>query len=150
VTLLVFLFSLAFALPQQKTDIDHANTLDRLCGKVVHSEPMPIKGKFYRGSMQQTSLSNIELRLYPRREDGICCEDLSPVAKTMSGEGGQFEFKKIAAGAYWLAAQFNGHGYKMPIRYQPDKIATDRCTDLMYEISDSGSFELGRIIPASH
>jgi len=149
--MLAWLFlAVAFAVPQRTPDIDHASLVDRLCGKLVHSEPLPIKGKYYRGSMQQSSLSNIELRLYVRGEEGICCQDLKPVAKVTSADGGEFEFKKIASGDYWLAAQYNGHNYKMPIRYQADKIPSDRCENLMYEISDSGSFELGRIVPASH
>jgi hypothetical protein len=149
-TLLLMVFVAAIAIPQQAVDLDRSNSLDLLCGKLVRSEPRPIKGKFYRETMQQTSLSNVELRLYTRRDDSFCCQNLSPVAKVMSGDGGQFEFKNMSAGAYWLAALFDGRVYKMLIRYQLNKTPTDRCADLLYEITDSGSFELGRIITASH
>jgi hypothetical protein len=144
---LLFLAAMTLvALPRQLGDVDHAPTFDRLCGKLVRSEPMPLKGRFTTTSVQQTGLSKTELLLYKRKQDSICCEHMQPVSKTMSADGGFFEFKKIATDSYWVVVRVDGRDYKMPVKYEASASPSTRCTDFVFEIQNSGTFELGKII----
>ena len=145
---IVFFAALALvALPQQPRDVDRAQAFDRLCGKLVRSEPMPLKGRFNATSVQQTSLSNTELLLYKRQQDAICCENMRPLAKTETADGGFFEFKKISEGPYWVVVHVDGRDYKMAVRYAPASAPATRCTDWIFEVEKSGTFELGKVIP---
>ena len=143
--LLFFAALLLIEWPQQVPDIDRAPTFDRLCGKLVRSEPVALKGRFNTTSVQQTSLSKTELQLYKRQQDKICCENVHPIASTVSATGGLFEFKKIETGSYWVVVHLDGHDYKMPVRYEAAVSPKTRCEDLSFEVEKSGSFELGRI-----
>jgi hypothetical protein len=137
---------LLIAWPQKEAqDIDRAPTFDRLCGKLVRSEPLALKGRFNTTSVQQTALGKTELLLYKRQQDAICCENMHPIAKTVSADGGLFEFKKIAAGSYWVVVHLDGRDFKMPVRYQPAASSGTRCADSNFEVESSGSFELGRV-----
>jgi hypothetical protein len=142
------LFSAAFVLlvlPQQARDIDRAPVFDRLCGKLVRTEPLALKGRFNTTSVQQTALNKTELQLYNREQEAICCENMHSIAKTVSAVGGLFEFKKIPAGPYWVVVHLDGRDYKMPVQYQRSAAPGTRCADLNFEIERSGSFELGRL-----
>jgi len=137
---------LLIALPQKTaSDIDRAPTFDRLCGKLVRSEPLALKGRFNTTSVQQTALSKTELQLYKRQQDAICCENMRPIAKTLSAVGGLFEFKKIAAGSYWVVVHLDGRDYKMPVRYEAAASSSTHCADSNFEVESSGSFELGKV-----
>jgi hypothetical protein len=144
-TLLVFTAMLLFSWPPQAPDIDRAPTLDRLCGKLVRSEPIALKGRFNTTSVQQTALSKTELQLYKRQQDAICCENMHPIAKTISAGAGLFEFNKIAAGAYWVVVHLDGRDYKMPVLFESASTSNTRCADLNFEVERSGAFELGRV-----
>lgn len=147
---IVFLTALTLAvLPRQVRDVDRAPTFDRLCGKLVRSEPMPLKGRFNTMSVQQSALSKTQLLLYKRQQDAICCENMHPVAKTVAADGGFFEFKKMAADSYWVVVHLDGRDYKMPVKYAPSTTSSPntRCTDFIFEIENSGTFELGKVIP---
>lgn len=137
------------SLPQQgrERDVDRAPVFDHLCGKLVRSEPMPLKGRFNTTSVQQSALGKTELLLYKRRQDAICCENMHPVTRTISGDDGAFEFKKIAADSYWVVVHLDGRDYKMAVKYSPDATAATRCSDFMFEAESSGTFELGKVIP---
>lgn len=143
-TFLFLTAMLLVALPQVP-DVDRAPTFDRLCGKLVRSEPMPLKGRFNTTSVQQTALSKTELQLYKREQDAICCENMHPIAKTVSAPGGLFEFKKIPDGPYWVVVHLDGHDYKMPVQYKAISPSTMRCADFVFEVETSGAFELGKI-----
>lgn len=144
---LFFTAILLFALPQQVPDVDRAPTFERLCGKLVRSEPMPLKGRFNTTSVQQTALGKTELQLYKREQDAICCENMHAIGKTVSASGGLFEFKKIADGPYWVVVHLDERDYKMPVRYKAISSSTMQCADFVFEVETSGSFELGRITP---
>jgi hypothetical protein len=144
------LFSAAWVLltlPQQTRDIDRAPVFDRLCGRLVRTEPLALKGRFNTTSVQQTALSKTELQLYNRAQDAICCDNMHSIAKTLSAVGGLFEFKKISAGPYWVVVHLDGHDYKMAVQYRGPASPATRCADLNFEIERSGSFELGRVTP---
>jgi hypothetical protein len=143
---LLFAATILIALPQRVSDIDRAPEFERLCGKLVRSEPMPLKGRFNTTSVQQTALTKTDLQLYKRQQDKICCENMRPVATTTSNGGGIFEFKRIAADSYWVVVHLEKHDYKMPVRYDPVASSTMRCSDSFFEIESSGSFELGKVI----
>ncbi len=148
----VLLLAVFFSMPQQgrDRDIDSANAVDHLCGKLVSSKPYPVKGRHYIGSVEEKSLGKTDLTLFPRDKEAVCCINLKAVAKITTGDDGQFEFKELKSGNYWLVAHLDGQDYKMAIRYQAKENPSDRCSDLTYEIEDAGLFELGRIISPTH
>jgi hypothetical protein len=148
----VALLALVLTMPQQARDhdIDNANSVDHLCGKLVSSTPHPVKGRHYVGSVDQSSLGKTELTLFSRDADAVCCMNLKTAAKTTTGDDGAFEFKGVKSGSYWLVARSDGKDYKMAIRYEAKENPNDRCSDLRYEIEDAGLFELGRMISPTH
>jgi hypothetical protein len=143
--LLLMTAMLPLSLPQQGPDVDRAPVFDRLCGKLVRTEPVALKGRFNSTSVRQASLGKTELQLYKRMQEAICCENMRPVASAVSAASGLFAFKKIQSGSYWVVVHLDGRDYKMPVWYQGAASLNTRCEDLHFEVETSGSFELGRV-----
>jgi hypothetical protein len=53
------------------------------------------------------SLQKVPLELYARGNETACREGLSVTAKTVTGRSGDFDFKKLGPGTYWVVARWN-------------------------------------------
>jgi len=132
------------AVCQQTGNGEQEYAVERLCGKLERVWFIPIKGSANSFEQKTKSLNNIPLRLYRRAENISCCEGLPIVTKTETGHRGQFKLKGVAPGLYWFVAVAEGREYKLRIRYEPAKGSDILCSDLFFQITDSGAFQFGR------
>jgi hypothetical protein len=108
---------LLFAFPvwAQAGNSDAPVDVERVCGKLVHYEQIPLANNAFKAKTK--NLPHIAGRIYRANEGQKCCEGLPVVGETQTGRFGDFEFKNSAAGLYWLVFQVNGRDYKFLIRY---------------------------------
>jgi hypothetical protein len=142
----VLMFSLVLnGAASQTGDIRKWNTVEILCGKLIRSEEIPIKGAPNSFSDKSKPIKNSILRLYLRNEETECCEGQQPVAETVSGREGSFQFKKAAPGAYWIVARVEGKDYKLAITYTPDNKSDTKCSDILYALK-KGQLQIERLV----
>jgi len=119
------------------------NTIDRLCGGLLHVDH---RGRPNNVIEDHTKpLRGTVLRLYNR--EGACCTEAKVLASVTTGRGGKFEFKDLKVGTYWLVTVVGGREYRMPLRLQlPDKSQSSQCSDQLFEVDDSGGFQMKKLI----
>jgi hypothetical protein len=119
---------------------DRVVTVDRLCGRLlsVRNANTPQE--------KLTSLSKTVVRLYREVGDADCCNGSTLIAETLSGRGGTFEFKKVPAGLYWVAMMSQAGEQKLLVRYEPAKGDPTNCSELLYELDETGHFILRTFI----
>jgi hypothetical protein len=112
----------------------------RLCGKVEHVD-------YSKTDFAAKNLQGVRMTLYQRGADISCCSNLAPLATTATNHWGNFKFKKMPPGPYWIAALVGGREYHLAIEFAPTKDGTIApCSDATYEIDDSGDFVLGQYV----
>ena len=142
----VLMFSLLLGRGGSQTaDTRKWNTVEILCGKLIRSEEIPVKGAANSFSEKTKPIKNGTLRLYPLNEETACCEKQQPVAETTTGRDGSFRFKKAVPGAYWIVARVEGKDYKLAITYNPDNKSDAKCQDILYALKKD-RLELERVI----
>jgi hypothetical protein len=116
-----------------------------VCGRLFRLKQVPVKntGNSFRDKRQ--AIPHATLMVYVAQQRSECCSG-SPVEKTQSGRRGQFRFKHLKASLLWLVARVDDRDYKMLIRIDSKKNTDDECSDLEYDIDDSGSFTGARTI----
>ncbi|HKO04661.1 MAG TPA: hypothetical protein VJW51_07915 [Candidatus Acidoferrales bacterium] len=108
-------------------------TFDHLCGKLV-------------SNTIQKPVRHGVLELHPFREGDSCCGRTAPAARTRTSHWGNFKFKKVPAGDYWLFVQVNGRDFKMAVHYQPMKYPEYSCSLFTFFAQDSGSFVVDQAV----
>jgi hypothetical protein len=116
-----------------------------LCGKLIRSEEIPIKGARNSFSDKSKPVKSSPLRLYLRNEETACCQVLQPVAETVSGREGSFQFKKAVPGDYWIVARVEGKDYILAITYTLDSMSDTKCSDILYDLKND-QLQLERLI----
>jgi hypothetical protein len=146
VYLLPFLFIAASALAQTPQSRKQP-TLERLCGKLLRTENIPIKGEPNSFTMKTHDLGHVTVSLYPAQEKGMCC-DGSPISTTVTGRWGSFEFKpkRVPGGLYWLEIEPEGHKYSILVRYTPKRYSDQLCFQTYWDIDDKGNFSEGTFL----
>lgn len=144
--LCVLIFSLIVngATPQP-ADAGKWNTVEVLCGKLIRSEEIPIKGSPNSFNERSKPIKNGILRLYLRNEETSCCEGQQPIAETVSGREGGFQFKKAAPHAYWIVAMVESKEYKLAITYAPESKSGANCSDVLYAVKKD-QLQLQRVV----
>jgi len=104
--------------------------VDRLCGYLVTET-----------QTGRDSVSKEKIALYRRESAIYCCNVHDRLAEVQSKRDGKFEFKHIAAGAYWIVAVVDNREYKMAIDFAPAKDAQE-CAWNLYTIERDGTFVL--------
>ncbi|MGC1416209.1 MAG: hypothetical protein WA817_13050 [Candidatus Acidiferrum sp.] len=117
--------------------------MDRMCGKLVSMEAVREKGKTSSSIFVAKPVSHARVRLFPPTASGDCCTLMTPSAEVLTARDGEFEFKKIEAGDYWLAAVIAGKEYKLLVRYEPSKKPEKSCSDSQYTLQE-GKFQFIR------
>ena len=111
-------------------------TIDCICGRVEYVQRIPVRKQPNTYSDKRTDLKGIPLELYESPEGAPCCEALKNVGSTISGKGGQFEFKVEKAGHYWLTAKWNGRDYKVAVEFEPHKKSSTICSEQGIQMED--------------
>jgi hypothetical protein len=123
--------------------VEKWNTIDRLCGSLLHVDHRDRANSVIEDHTKP--LKDAVLRLYDR--DSACCANANVLASATTGRGGKFEFKDLKVGPYWLVTVVRGQEYKMPLRIQlPDKSSNSQCSEQLFELDDSGDFQMKKII----
>lgn len=120
-------------------------SVDRLCGKLVSSEDIHEQGKPNPARHDIKPITHARVRLFSPTASGDCCTLMTPMAETLSGHDGIFQFKKITPGDYLLVASFDGTEYKLLVRYEPVKNSEKNCSELQYTL-EKGKFLLRRSV----
>jgi len=128
------------AAPQGNSKKETTQTVSQLCGKLLHAEDIPVKGRQNTFDHKTRALKGIKVQLLEWAESGDFCKGLRTVSEKRSGRGGRFEFKNVDPGRYWIVTTVGGHEYKMPLRYEKQEGDPVSCSDLFYEVKDSGEF----------
>jgi hypothetical protein len=117
------------------------STINRACGKLVLNNSLSTYS-----SDNLKGVGKAMVRLYARRDDLRCCSDLSPVAEARTSRSGIFEFKGVAPGKYWLAANDGKTEYVLSLTFELVRGYQVECSDQLFVIQRSGKFELMRTI----
>ena len=126
----------------QTTRKNPPTNVEKLCGKLVHSEDVPIKNSQNVFNTRSRNLPHIEVRLY-RAEDILrCCDGLLLAAKTTTGRWGAFHFKEkgLTRGLYWIVVHPEGREYKLLLQYDAKKRREQLCSQTFWELNDAGDF----------
>jgi hypothetical protein len=118
------------------------SVVDRLCGKLIHSEDVRVKNTQNTFETQSRILPRVSVLLY-RADDGhACCDELLLAAKTTTGRWGSFHFstKKTSAGLYWIVVEPEGHENKLLVRYDPKGNSGQLCYQTFWVVNDAGNF----------
>ncbi|SRR6266498_1807566 len=104
----------------------------RLCGVVDHVEYVPAHGS--AKEQKKTQLSEIPMVLYEGDENTGCCDNLKKIGDLSTGKHGDFDFKDVAPGNYWLSMRWNEKDYKIafthPVSHEADATCSSQGIDL--------------------
>jgi len=112
--------------------------IDRLCGRLEHVERIPNRKHADTFSETRKALRDVPLAMYERRENEICCENLTPIDTTITGKNGLFNFKDEKPGLYWLETNWNGKKYKAAVAYNPAKKSGTICSQQGLQLDYAG------------
>jgi hypothetical protein len=147
---IAFIFVLLFEslCTAQTNDKKDPPTLERLCGKLVHSQLVPVKNQLNAVGDKTKNLPGISMRLYRSEGDRPCCEGLQLVAETKTGHWGAFHLdrKVLAPGLYWVIVNCPESEFRVLIHYTPKKDSTELCGDRFFEVDDAGNLRISEMI----
>jgi hypothetical protein len=141
--LLVASLMLGLAIPAISSETVEPVSVDRLCGQLVSSADTKEQGKANSSPQEVKPVSHARIRLFSPTASGDCCTLMTPMAETLSGRDGIFQFKKITPGDYLIVATLAGNDYKLLVRYEPVKTSEKNCSELQYTV-EKGKFFLRR------
>jgi hypothetical protein len=123
-------------------------TVERICGKLEHTETIPVKGDPHTLVEKVRNLRHVSISLFPADENRQCCEGANAIATTVTGHWGGFEMKlkRVPSGLYWLQVEPDGQKYRMIIRYAPKRYSDQLCTQTYWAIDNAGNFREGQFI----
>ncbi len=136
--------SLLFSSVPQGVDTEKWNTVGRMCGKLEWVEKIPVNRKGTEFEEKSKPLKKVDIRLYRRESESSCCATGQPIARVMTNGRGEFDFKNLVPGSYWMVVEVDGKQYSHAIKYVPSK-AESSCSDLLYDIVNS-ELQLRRVI----
>lgn len=93
---------------------DFRYTVNRLCGRLGKKETSSVRDDRF------TKSSGAVLKVYKRVPDAPCCGE--SVAERTTGHSGDFDFRRLPEGPYWLTATMGQQVFKMPVRITKGKI----------------------------
>jgi hypothetical protein len=118
----------------------------RICGKLVHTEQVPVKNTNNTFEYKRQTLSRITVRVFRAKENEDCCDFQSMIGEAQTGRWGGFRFKKLDFGLFWLVAHVEGRDYKILLQNDRKRETSDECSDTDYSIEDSGALSVGRTV----
>jgi hypothetical protein len=132
---------------QAQSQPHNAPVLEKLCGKLLHSEQVPVKNTTNTFEDKTKNLSHVMVQLY-RADDRPCCDGLFLAAEAKTGRWGSFHLKEkgLAPGLYWVVARPNSREYRMLVRYEPKSGSEQLCSQSLFELNDAGNFWRAEIV----
>ena len=122
--------------------IDDAELVAKLCGRLEQADTAPNKNLPGRSSLRFQPLKDVKLVAYERHSNSECCANAPVAGETTTDKSGNFEFKALSKGYYWLVASVEGKKYQMSIRIGQLKDRQPVCSQLSYDIDEFGEFSL--------
>jgi len=130
-----------------RLQFDESELVAKLCGKLEQTDSIPdkiIPGKY---SVKYRPLKDAKLVVYERRSNSECCANTPAVAETRSDKSGNFEFKGLAKGYYWVTTRVELQDYQMAIRIGQLKDKQPVCSQMSFVIDEYGDFVLRVRVP---
>jgi len=127
--------------------IDDAELVAKLCGRLEQADSIPDKNLPGRSSLKYHPLKDVKLVVYERHSNSECCTGAAVAGETRTDKSGNFEFKELSKGYYWLVARVELHDYQMSIRIGQLKDKQPVCSQLSYDIDEFGEFVLRVRVP---
>ena len=127
--------------------IDDAELVAKLCGRLEQSDSIPNKNLPGKSSLKYHPLKDVKLVAYERHSNAECCATAPVAGETRTDKSGNFEFKALSKGYYWLVARVELQDYQMSIRIAQLKDKQPVCSQLSYDIDESGDFVLRVRVP---
>jgi hypothetical protein len=115
--------------------VERLSTIGRLCGLLVE------RHLGLDGFTKLKLLRNVVLRVY-ERSALTCCDGIQAIAEAKTGNGARFKFRRLKPGEYWLVTTASTQEYKLPIRVESTVEPSGRCSNQIFEIDDSGNFQI--------
>ena len=138
--------SMTIAAPA-RPQIDDAELVAKLCGRLEQADSIPDKNLPGRSSLKYHPLKDVKLVAYERHSIPNCCAAAPVAGETRTDKSGNFEFKGLSKGYYWLVARVELHEYQMSIRIGQLKDKQPVCSQLSYDIDEFGEFALRVRVP---
>jgi hypothetical protein len=119
--------------------------LDRICGKLEKTRFVSDKAAPSIGHTNAKSLSASELNLFVRTADAPCCVGVA-IATVKTNHWGNFNFKNVSAGPYWLVATVEGKDVQMPVDFKPDQRSTTLCSEQFFDVDENYNFGMSATV----
>ena len=139
--LLALVLLLGFSRPGNSAETPEPVAVDGSCGKLVSSDSAVQQGATNSSKQEVQPLAHVRIRLFSPSTD--CCALVTPVAEVTTGRDGSFQFKKLEAGDYWVAATIGNKEYKVLVRFVPGKKGSSQCSSFLY-VFEKGQLQLRR------
>jgi hypothetical protein len=130
-----------------RPQIDDAELVAKLCGRLEQADSIPGKTLPGRSSLKYHPLKDVKLVAYERHSNSECCATAPVAGETRTDKSGNFEFKGLSNGYYWLVARVELQDYQMSIRIGQLKDKQPVCSQLSYDIDNFGEFGLRIRVP---
>ena len=114
----------------------------KLCGRLQHTERVPHKSLPGQFSQKISPIKDAKLIAYEAPSNSVCCSNVRVAGEVTTNKTGNFEFKGLTKGYYWLVARVDNREYRMSIRIGQLKDKQPVCSQMSFEIDASGEFEL--------
>jgi hypothetical protein len=118
--------------------------IGRVCGQLLHVDRRIAGLGPGVGRVDTTVVPKTVVKLYSR--DSSCCEGVNFVGQTETSSDGNFKFGSVKPGHYWLETTVAGREYKVPFRLERPNEARASCADQLFEVDDSGNFEIVHVV----
>jgi hypothetical protein len=147
VSIFVLLVSTGSAMAQTNQN-DPPQALEKLCGKLVHSEDVRVKNTQNTFETRTRNLPRVSVNLYRANDGQGCCDKSLLVAKATTTHWGAFHFdtKKTAGGLYWIVVKPEGRENKLLVRYSPKGSSKQLCYQTFWTVNDAGKFWISETV----
>jgi hypothetical protein len=139
--LLALVLLLGFARLANSADTPEPVAVDGICGQLVSSDAAAQQGAANSSKQEVQPLAHARVRLFSPSTD--CCALVTPLAEMTTGRDGSFQFKKLEAGDYWVAATIGNKEYKALVRFVPVKKGSTPCSSFLY-VFEKGQLQVRR------
>ena len=116
--------------------------MEKLCGRLEQIDRVPDKTLPGMYSDKSRPVKDARLVAYEGRSNGECCDNSRVAGETKSNKSGNFEFKGLTKGYYWLVTTVDRQEYRMPIRIGKLQDKQPVCSQMAFAIDATGEFVL--------
>jgi hypothetical protein len=114
----------------------------KLCGRLEQIDRVPDKSVPGAYSDKSRPVKETRLVAYEGRSNAECCANSKVAGETKSNKSGNFEFKGLTKGYYWLVTMIDRQEYHMPIRIGQLLDKQPVCSQMSFAVTPTGEFVL--------